>query len=313
MARTVAGIGVGPPAYAGTMAPGGDGAALDAALDELYGVDPSEFVATRKELAARLEAEGEAEAAKEIGSARRPTTAASALNQLARRRPDVVETLLERSHALRDAQDRAVAGDPAALRDATRTQRDAMRAAVDAAAEVAGSVAASTESQILATLHAAAADPGAGELLRRGRLVREVDASGGFPESAGPVPERHLRLVKDEPPVREKPSSRSRTSEGAAHDRAARDEAAREREAEARAAQRQAVAEAESEVRAAEAAASRADEAAEEAAARVEDLRRELDVAQDAAHAARREHTDARRRVDAAERALTRLRGRERS
>ena len=188
-----------------------------------------------------------------------------------------------------------------------------MRAAVDAAAEVAGSVAASTESQILATLHAAAADPGAGELLRRGRLVREVDASGGFPESAGPVPERHLRLVKDEPPVREKPSSRSRTSEGAARDRAARDEAAREREAEARAAQRQAVAEAESEVRAAEAAASRADEAAEEAAAGSRTCGASSTSLRTPRAAARREHTDVCRRVDAAERVLTRLRGRERS
>src|SRR6476660_475911 len=57
----------------------------DAALDELYGVEPSAFVATRKKLAADLRAAGDKDGARALLAARRPSTAAWALNQLARR------------------------------------------------------------------------------------------------------------------------------------------------------------------------------------------------------------------------------------
>src|SRR5205823_4373234 len=55
-------------------------AALDAALDELYAAEPSDFVTTRKRLVAELRAAGAKESAKQLQGARRPGTAAWALN-----------------------------------------------------------------------------------------------------------------------------------------------------------------------------------------------------------------------------------------
>src|SRR6266850_845028 len=57
---------------------------LEDALDELYGAEPSEFVATRKRLSASLRDAGDKAGAKVLQGARRPSTSAWALNQLAR-------------------------------------------------------------------------------------------------------------------------------------------------------------------------------------------------------------------------------------
>src|SRR4051812_17139068 len=56
-------------------------------IDELYTVDPSEFVARRNALAKELRAAGDRDAAAEVSKLRRPTVVAAALNQLARRNP----------------------------------------------------------------------------------------------------------------------------------------------------------------------------------------------------------------------------------
>src|SRR5664279_4707717 len=106
---------------------------LEAALDELYGVEGSEFVATRKRLAAALRSAGDAAAAKTLLAARRPTTAAWALNQLSRLEPELVDEFLERSHDLEAAQMGELEGGRGAVRDATRDQRSALTAVTDAA------------------------------------------------------------------------------------------------------------------------------------------------------------------------------------
>src|SRR4249920_711134 len=115
------------------MAASGHSDALEAALDELYGVDPSEFVAERKRLAADLRTAGEKDAAKTLQAARRPTTAAWALNQLSRHEPALVESFLEAGRELQAAQMGARAGGREAIRDATRAHRAALAAATDAA------------------------------------------------------------------------------------------------------------------------------------------------------------------------------------
>ena len=81
--------------------PAGD--SLETALDELYGSDPADFVAVRKQIAARLRGAGERDAATTVLAARRPTAAAAALNQLAREQPEMITALLERSADLRDS------------------------------------------------------------------------------------------------------------------------------------------------------------------------------------------------------------------
>ena len=92
---------------------------LDTALDELYSVAPGDFVARRKALASDLRAAGAAGPAKELAQARRPTTAAWALNQLARRHPELVDGLVERSAEVRAIQARAAAGAADDLRRAS--------------------------------------------------------------------------------------------------------------------------------------------------------------------------------------------------
>ena len=181
---------------------------LAAALDELYGCDPGEFVAARKRLAADLRTAGEKDAAKELLAARRPSTAAWALNQVVRRQPDVVEALLDRSSELQAAQTRAISGKPEALRDAMRAHRKALDDATAAALAILGDRANDAfRSEIVSTLRAASVDDDTGRLLRTGRLTREAEFQG-FPDATGltlvpqpaePKPRTRRKPEKDDP------------------------------------------------------------------------------------------------------------------
>ena len=143
-------------------------------------------MATRKQLVADLRAAGDAGAAKQLGAARRPTNAAWALNQLARRHGDLVDQFLEQSRALREAQDQAVSGRPDELRSATRAQRDAFAAVTQAANAVLGKgMTEAYRSQIAATLQAASVDDATADVLRQGRVTREVSGATGFPDAGG--------------------------------------------------------------------------------------------------------------------------------
>jgi hypothetical protein len=279
---------------------------LDEAFDELYAVDPSDFVSTRKSVAARLRDAGDRDAAKEIQSARRPTKAAWILNQLARRHPDIVETLLDRGRDLRAAQQRAVTGRPDELRAATSAQREALGAARDAAERIAGAGATeAVRTQIGDTLLAASADDDVGEQLRRGRLVHESSGGTGFPDDIG-----GLRLVPSRAPAKPAGSPARKSPARAAHtaglpkddDRA---RAAQQREAErARAAELVAL---RAEQREARDDLSAAEDALRRAEVRVDRLRGELETAKDDARRARRVVTEAQRRQREIEQAVTRF------
>jgi hypothetical protein len=176
---------------------------LDAALDELYGADPAEFVAARKQLSAALRTAGDKDGAKQLLAARRPSTSAWALNQVARREPQLVETLLDASRALYAAQTRG-SNKPDVLRDAIRTHREAVDATADAALTVLGARANDKfRSEIVSTLRAVSVDEEAEEQLRTGRVVREASASG-FPDSTG------LTLVPDLPASKTPPKAKAK-------------------------------------------------------------------------------------------------------
>jgi len=101
---------------------------LDEALDDLYGADPAEFVAERKRLARELKDAGDAAAADAVAKTRKPTVAAWALNQLARKQRRDVDLLLDAGHRLRQAQEGVVGGaDRAGFEQAQKTERDALR------------------------------------------------------------------------------------------------------------------------------------------------------------------------------------------
>jgi hypothetical protein len=266
---------------------------LEDALDELYGAEPSEFVAVRKRLSATLRDAGDRAGAKVLQGARRPSTSAWALNQLARREPQLVEGLLDASSALYAAQTRGT-NKPDGLRDAIRAHREAVDAAADASTAVLGTRANdSFRGEMVSTLRAVSTDEDLGRQLRAGRLVRESSASG-FPDAVG------LTLVPDLPasksaakPKAAKPATTRRERSEAGSETAEAAQAEREREARQKA-----------DLAAKEAARKDADAAeasADRAHARVEALEGELEIA-------RRELTEARARSRKARSTLRDLR-----
>ncbi|OBG78312.1 hypothetical protein A5700_16965 [Mycobacterium sp. E1214] len=243
-------------------------AELEAALDDLYRAPPTEFTAHRTRLAAAAKKRGDAAAAKRLGAAHKPTTAAWIVNRLALTRSDTAGRLAELGDRLRDAH---AAMDGASIRELSAQQhrligelaRDALRAAgVDRPSS-------SVRDDVTSTLQAAVADPDVRG--RLGRLERPEQWSGfGGPaaaDRAGRAPRRTPRA-----PAR----SGTAAAASAARDR----DRARRRD----------------ELNAAVATAQRHQEAADDALARAEAARA----------AARRSHEEARRALGAAERALGR-------
>ena len=151
--------------------------------DELFGLPPEEFVAARDELARRLRREGDAEAAKQVKTLRRPSLSAWAVNRLAREPGRALGSLLAAGERLRAAHQAALAGEGAAeLRSAAKAEREAVAGLVETAMELlreAGHPTTdATRDRVAATLHAAAASPEAADLVRNGRLTTDLDPSG---------------------------------------------------------------------------------------------------------------------------------------
>lgn len=160
---------------------------LDEALDELYGVSPDDFMARRSALRDRLREAGESDAAKELARARRPTTAAWALNQLAREHSELVEDVLDQTRELEAAQAGALPGQAAEVREAMAARRTALGVAADAAVAITARITEKAESYrepMIATLEAGSLDEGGAAALRAGRHVRDTPGRAGFPAAA---------------------------------------------------------------------------------------------------------------------------------
>jgi hypothetical protein len=130
--------------------------------DDLYGLPLDEFTAARNALAR------ERPEAKEL---RKPTVAAHAVNQLARRHQDELEAFIVSAGRLRKAQ--LGSGDVAGE---TKAERVALSRLLQLAGEYAP---ASQQDRIRQTLQAAAVDDDAAEQVRTGCLERELEP-GGF-------------------------------------------------------------------------------------------------------------------------------------
>src|SRR6266498_1094600 len=110
---------------------------VEARTGRLYGLPPEQFVAARDELARALRGAGERQAAARVAGLRRPTVAAWAVNQAARRRPELVTDLIEAGERLRQAQRRALSGlRGGALRTAGAERRVAIERLLAEAADV---------------------------------------------------------------------------------------------------------------------------------------------------------------------------------
>jgi hypothetical protein len=162
---------------------------LDEALDELYGVDPDEFVAERKRLARELKDAGDPAAADAVAKTRKPTVAAWALNQLARKQRRDVDLLLDAGHRLRQAQEGVVGGgDRASFEQAQKTEREALRRLTQQASELLGAASSQALSQIGSTLRTAAVSEEGRELLARGRFTTPLESEGFDVFGALPAP-----------------------------------------------------------------------------------------------------------------------------
>jgi hypothetical protein len=164
---------------------------LDAAVDALYGLPLGEFVAARDELAARVRRESGASAAAPVRRLRKPSVAAWACNQLARRRTEEVERLLAVTERARAA---ARGGEGAEVRRGGHDRAALVASLVRAATtllEDAGLWAGRAQvERIRGTLLAATADPQARDRLRAGRLTEVASGAVGFEAfGAEPLPE----------------------------------------------------------------------------------------------------------------------------
>jgi hypothetical protein len=198
-------------------------AEAEAGVDELYGLDPNDFVAARNELVKRLKKAGDKALAAEVAKLKRPTPAAWAVNQLSRRHRDEVEELVRLGEVLRDAQDRALAGDePGDLRQAGRARRDALAKLVDRADRLLverGGTAGAYAGEVAATLEAASLDAEAGATVLGGRLSAELappSGFGAFDLTAAPAPARPKPKAEPAPAPEEEPDTHAREEAEAA-------------------------------------------------------------------------------------------------
>jgi hypothetical protein len=155
-----------------------------AEIDDLFALPLDEFTAARNELAKRLKRDGDADAAEQVRSLPKPSVAAWAVNQLARREPEPVRSLLNVAARLRSAQERSLKGERAAdeLRAAQAEEREVIRGLTRSAEGVlreAGRAASGTTlEKVSSLLRASAVDEPGRTTLREGRLTGDVEMSG---------------------------------------------------------------------------------------------------------------------------------------
>ena len=186
---------------------------VDDVAGRLYGLPLEDFTAARNALAKEHP---------EAKALRKPTAAAWAVNQLARRHRRELESFLDAAERLRAAQ--LGEGDVA---EATRVEREALRRLLQLAGEYA---AGTQQDRIRQTLQAAAVGEEAAERVRAGTLERELEP-GGFGSLLAAAPRR--RRKPDRRDERAERIARAEADERSA--RTALEEAeAAEREARAR-------------------------------------------------------------------------------
>ena len=144
---------------------------LNDAIDNLYSAELEDFTAERTRIARELRDAGDPESAAHIAKLKKPTVAAWALNQLARRHRRDVDLMLDAGHRLRQTQEGVVGGgDRASFEQAQKTERDALRRLTQQASQLLGGASPQVLAQISQTLRAAAVSEEGRELLARGRF-----------------------------------------------------------------------------------------------------------------------------------------------
>lgn len=178
--------------------------------EELYGLKPGEFTAARDAYVAEARRAKDTVAAKAIAALRRPSLAAWAANQLARRQPDEAARFLELGETLREAH-RTLDGEQ--LRAAGRRQHQLVgtlaRTAAALAREAGQPVSDTVLHEIEQILHGVLAHLDVAELWSTGRLVKTPEAAVGFAVIA---PDK----VSARPAPAEQPKPKAKPERGAA-------------------------------------------------------------------------------------------------
>ncbi|MFC9516603.1 hypothetical protein ACFTSD_12810 [Nocardiaceae bacterium NPDC056970] len=195
---------------------------VDEVSDELYALDPSDFVAARTARVSEAKAQKDREAATAIAHLKKPTVVGWAVNLLARELPDEVDTVLSLGDALQKAQRRLDAETLRALTDQRQRLVRSLAARAQTLVRDRGRVLNETAlREVSQTLHAAMADPELAEVVRRGRVLGAASYSGFGPPGLEAVEER------PEPPAPDRGGERERAQDEAREARADA-EAARE-------------------------------------------------------------------------------------
>ena len=171
-------------------------------VDALFALPLDDFTGARNALARRLKQDGDTDASERVRTLAKPSVAAWAVNQVARREPEAVRSLLNVAARLRSAQERSLQGERVAdeLRTAQAEERDVIRNIAQRAGDVlrdAGRPAsAATLERVSSLVRAAAVADPARTALREGRLVGNEELSG-FDAFAGlEVPETRRRTAR---------------------------------------------------------------------------------------------------------------------
>ncbi|MDJ0395697.1 hypothetical protein QMK17_20455 [Rhodococcus sp. G-MC3] len=167
-----------------------DPLAFDDIADSLYSVDPSQFVAARKDAAALAKDSGDRALSKSIAALRKPTVVGWLVNHLVREEPDDIADLFDLGDGLREAQRKS---DTTELRSLSAARQKAIRSLTSRAAELARAQGKTVSEDALRevgqTLGAALADPEIAERVRSGRVIIAESYSGFGPAILSLVPE----------------------------------------------------------------------------------------------------------------------------
>ncbi|KIQ17426.1 hypothetical protein [Rhodococcus sp. MEB064] len=193
---------------------------FDEVADELYGLDPSDFVAARTDRQKQARSDGDKALAKQIGALRKPTIVGWVLNVTVRDADDDVADLLDLGEALREAQQH-LSG--ATLRTLTKQRQRAVRALVNRAAEIAEDrghpIGEDVVREVTQSLNAALSDADIADEVRRGRMLGAAEYSGFGPmglvsvdsePAKEPEPTKEPEPEPDDTAEREKEEQRAR-------------------------------------------------------------------------------------------------------
>jgi hypothetical protein len=155
---------------------------LERAIDQLFALPLSEFIAARNALAARLKKEGDAGASARVKGLARPSISAWAVNQVYWHDRDAYERLVAAGDALRTAQERMLTGRGADVREVMRARQEAARGVVERAMrflrESGNAATDATRQRVAVTVDALAAYGSEPRGHAHGRLERDLDPPG---------------------------------------------------------------------------------------------------------------------------------------